>query len=96
MTALDITANPGMNILNCGANLLTALDLTANPLMGTVHCFSNSLDAAAVDNVICTLAAGTVTGGILDITVNTAPTATGAACILTLEGTAPPWTVSHD
>jgi len=94
ITDIDVSGMSILASLRCYNNSLVTLDVSGCPLLIEVLASGNSLDAAHVDAVLCDLDANGAINGTVDVSLNTAPTAAGAACAgnLTVKG----WTVTTD
>ncbi|MBP5561822.1 MAG: hypothetical protein J6X70_08515 [Muribaculaceae bacterium] len=59
LTALDVSHNTALTMLNCGYNQLTALDVSHNTALTTLNCSHNQLEAlnvrqnAALESLMC-------------------------------------------
>jgi hypothetical protein len=99
ITALDVTACESLWYLEVGYNSIATLDLTGCPLAKVISIANNDLNSAAVDAILVTLAAGTVSDpyAAVYLTLNAVPGAAGLAAKAVLENVARgPWTVTVD
>jgi hypothetical protein len=96
-TSADVTGQfpPGRNgRLNLGLNLITSVNLTGCSGLTNIDLNSNSLDQPNVDAILATVDGWGTSGGFLDLSLNTAPSAAGVASASNLTGRG--WTVYVD
>lgn len=81
-------------VSNTGSGLLTGFSGGVPPTLTQFNANSNSLTQTAVDNLLQAFVDAGASNGVLNLTFNTAPSATGYANVTTLQGRG--WTVLTD
>jgi len=80
-----------LDLHNC---LLTGVTLAGCTGLGAIYLNRNRMQASAVDAVLASVAGFGTSGGTLDVSGNTAPSAAGLASAAALQGRS--WTVTYD
>ena len=80
ISTLDVGALTNLIVVYCYNNNISFLDVSASLSLKYLKCYNNSMDQDMVDTVLCDMASHTVDNGVLNISGNTAPSATGVAC----------------
>ena len=55
ITAIDVSHNTWLKILDCSKNQLTALDISHNTQLEKLYCYGNNFSTAAIDDIYCAL-----------------------------------------
>ena len=69
LTAIDLSHNTQLTVLNCRNNSLNSLDISQNTQLETLYCHGNNLSTQALDDIFCALPdrTGKTNGKILPI-----------------------------
>ena len=55
LTALDLSHNTQLTVLNCKNNILNSLDISHNTQLTKLYCHGNNLSTQALDDIFCAL-----------------------------------------
>ena len=93
LTSIDVSDLISLLNLILNNNNLTSINISGLSYLESVYINFNSLTQTAVDNILVTLANGSIDGGEVELVggSNSAPSAIGLAAKTTLEGRG--WTV---
>lgn len=96
-TSLDVSAgflDGTAATIDARNNALTSVNITGCSELVGIYLQTNALDEAAVDGILAEVESWGTSGGILNLSGNTAPSSTGLSDVATLEGRG--WTVTVD
>ena len=83
---------PNITTLRCYGNLISGFDVSTTTSLTGLYLACNSMSQAAVDTILCDVAAYGTSNGTLNVSGNAVPSAAGYVCKDTLVGHG--WTVS--
>ena len=55
LTAIDLSHNTQLKVLDCSSNNLSSLDISHNTQLMVLKCYNNNLSTAALDDIYCAL-----------------------------------------